>query len=153
DRGAATWGSGTAGVTGTVSAANSLVGTNPAAGTAPGNEAGAGGTALQNGNYVVGSPKWNSDRGAATWGSGTAGGTGTVSAANSLVGTTPAAGTAPGDEVGAEVTALQNGNYVVGSPKWNSDRGAATWGSGTAGVTGTVSAANSLVGTNPAAGT
>src|SRR5262249_32460369 len=102
-RGAATWGSGTTGVSGVVSATNSLIG------SSAGDFVGDGVFALQNGNYVVGSPSWNSDRGAATWGSGTTGVTGAVSAANSLVGTTPAAGTTPGDEVGAEVTALQNG--------------------------------------------
>ena len=48
------------------------------------------------------------------------------------------------------VTALTNGNYVVASFSWNNgaatDAGAATWGSGTTGVSGVVSAANSLVG-------
>jgi hypothetical protein len=143
-RGAATWGDGTAGVTGTVSSANSLVGSNP-------NDY-VGGTdvvALANGNYVVGSSLWNGNRGAATWGSGTAGVTGTVSASNSLVGSNP------GDMVGSDqddtsfITALGNGNYVVGSPLWNGTRGAATWGSGMAGVTGTVSTGNSLVGSSP----
>jgi hypothetical protein len=153
DRGAATWGSGTAGVTGAVSATNSLVGSNPAVGTTPGDEVGSDITALQNGNYVVGSPSWNSDRGAATWGSGTTGIIDVVSATNSLIGSNPRAGTAPGDEVGAITTALQNGNYVVGSPSWNSDRGAATWGSGTTGIIDAVSATNSLVGSNPAVGT
>jgi len=45
------------------------------------------------------------------------------------------------------VTALSNGNYVVESPYWNGQRGAATWGDGSAGVTGPVDATNSLVGT------
>ena len=49
------------------------------------------------------------------------------------------------------MTALSNGNYVVRSPDWDNgaatDAGAVTWGSGTAGVSGVVSAANSLVGT------
>ena len=48
------------------------------------------------------------------------------------------------------VTALSNGNYVVSSPDWTNgaaaDAGAVTWGSGTAGVSGPVSATNSLVG-------
>ena len=47
------------------------------------------------------------------------------------------------------VTPLTNGNYVVGSPYWNGRRGAATWGNGSTGMSGTVSAANSLVGSNP----
>ena len=48
------------------------------------------------------------------------------------------------------VTALSNGNYVVSSPNWTNgaaaSAGAVTWGSGTAGVSGPVSASNSLVG-------
>ena len=48
------------------------------------------------------------------------------------------------------MTALTNGNYVVSSINWDNgaaaDAGAATCGSGTTGVSGAVSAANSLVG-------
>src|SRR5262249_15521530 len=99
-------------------------------------------TVLSNGNYVVLSPKWTGG-GAATWGSGTAGVTGTVSAANSLIGSDPKSG------VGSYVTALSHGNYVVGRPYWNNGRGAATWGTGSVGLTGTVSPANSLTGSNP----
>ena len=48
------------------------------------------------------------------------------------------------------MTALTNGNYVVRSPAWDNgavaDAGAVTLGSGTTGVSGAVSAANSLVG-------
>src|SRR5208283_3205222 len=141
--GAVTWGSGTAGVSGPVSATNSLVGStaNDGVGTIV--------TALSNGNYVVSSPNWNNGAaayaGAATWGSGTAGVSGPVSATNSLV------GSAANDQVGiGGVTALSNGNYVVSSPYWNNgaaaSAGAVTWGSGTAGVSGPVSATNSLVG-------
>ena len=110
-----TWGSGTAGVSGAVSAANSLVG------TAAGDRGRHGGvTALSNGNYVVASSDWNRRAvGAVTWGSGTAGISGAVSAANSLVGSR-CNGTRwvcrPGR---GSVTALTNGNYVVGSPNWN----------------------------------
>jgi len=140
--GAVTWGSGITGVVGTVSASNSLVGAG--AGDMVGN---LGVTALANGNYVVSSPNWNGDRGAATWGSGSAGVTGAVSGANSLI------GTSAGDQVGSSgVTALTNGNYVVSSPSWSngaaSSAGAVTWGSGSTGVTGAVSASNSLVGTS-----
>jgi autotransporter-associated beta strand protein len=147
NRGAVAWGSGTTGVSGTVSAANSLVGANP--GDQVGYSHGFGISSvlpLSNGNYVVASPDWNGGRGAATWGSGTTGVSGTLSAVNSLVGSDP------GDGVGSNfggVIALANGNYVVPSSSWNSGRGAVTWGSGTAGISGTVSAANSLVGTNP----
>jgi filamentous hemagglutinin family protein len=134
--GAVTWGSGTAGVSGVVSAANSLVG------STAGDLIGSNGiTVLANGNYVVGSSNWNGNRGAVTWGSGTAGVSGVVSATNSLVGTTMY------DYVGSNgIVTLANGNYVVGSSNWNGNRGAVTWGSATAGVSGVVSATNSLVG-------
>ena len=134
--GAAIWGSGTLGVSGTVSAANALTG------TSAGDHVGASVTALSDGNYVVGSPTWNGGRGAATWGSGSVGVTGTVSASNSLT------GSSAGDGVGASVTVLANGNYVVGSPNWNGGVGAASWGLGTAGINGAVSIVNSLTGTN-----
>ena len=154
DAGAVTWGSGTAGVSGPVSATNSLVGS-----TANDSVGGGGGvTALSNGNYVVSSPNWTNgaaaDAGAVTWGSGTAGVSGAVSATNSLVGST-ANDQVGGDNVSGwgrfdDVTALSNGNYVVSSPDWTNgaaaDAGAVTWGSGTAGVSGAVSATNSLVG-------
>lgn len=142
--GAVTWGSGTAGVSGTISAANSLVGS-----TANDQVGVTGIVVLTNGNYVVRSANWDNgavaNAGAVTWGSGTAGVSGTISTANSLVGSTAS------DQVGGGgVTALSNGNYVVRSPTWDngavSDAGAATWGSGTTGVMGAVSAANSLVG-------
>ena len=142
--GAVTWGSGTTGVTGTISAANSLVGS-----TTYDQVGGGGVTALANGNYVVRSSSWDNgatfDAGAATWGSGTTGVIGVVSATNSLVGSTDY------DNVGSGgMTALANGNYVVCSPNWDNgataSAGAATWGSGASGVTGVVSAANSLVG-------
>jgi filamentous hemagglutinin family protein len=144
DAGAATWGSGTTGISGVVSSANSLVGS-----TANDQVSNAGITALSNGNYVVGSSSWDNgaiaNAGAATWGSGTTGISGVVSSANSLVGSTA------NDQVGFVVTALSNGgNYVVGSKFWDNgaivDAGAATWGSGATGISGVVSSANSLVG-------
>src|SRR5262249_26202275 len=98
-------------------------------------------SALSNGNFVVGSPDWNGNRGAATWGSGTTGVSGAVSAANSLV------GAGDNDKVGFGVTPLSNGNYVVSSPFWNRG-GAALGGRGTAGLRGIVSGDNSLVGNN-----
>jgi hypothetical protein len=139
-RGAATWGNGASGTTGVVSADNSLVG------SAPNDQVSFNGiTALTNGNYVVGSANWNGARGAVTWGDGTTGSSGTISVANSLVGSTLL------DQIGVRaVTALANGNYVVSSPLWDNggavDAGAATWGNGAGGTTGVVSAANSLVG-------
>ena len=115
--------------------------------TANDNVGGNGITVLTNGNYVVRSPLWDgaaANVGAVTFGNDTNGITGTVSAANSLVGSTAS------DNVGnGGVTALTNGNYVVSSPNWDGaavNVGAATFGSGTNGITGTVSSANSLVG-------
>jgi uncharacterized protein DUF5650/dockerin type I repeat protein len=153
DVGAATWGSGIMGVSGVVSAGNSLVGStqgdkvayssflSPSKATV---------AALTNGNYVVFSPQWDNgtivDAGAATWGDGTSGIHGEVSPFNSLVGSTAS------DQVGLEGAAkLTNGNYVVISRFWDNgsaaDAGAATWGDGTKGVSGAVTDVNSLVGT------
>lgn len=139
DAGAATWCSGTGGTVGEVSSANSLVGS-----TAH-DQVSAGGVAvLKNGNYVVSSPSWNGNLGAATWGSGTAGIMGEIASTNSLV------GAAQGDQVGSSgLIPLANGNYVVASESWNSGAGAATWGNGSTGINGTVSDANSFVGTAP----
>ena len=141
--GAATWGNGSSGITGVVSTSNSLVGTQA------GDKVGSSVTALTNGNYVVASPYWHNgatpNAGAATWGNGTSGVKGVVSSSNSL------AGTHVGDTVGSIVTALSNGNYVVGSYGWNNGTigaaGAATWGNGSIGIKGTISSSNSLVGT------
>jgi hypothetical protein len=144
--GAVTWGNGETGVTGLVSAANSLTGTKPVDFVGRGEV-----KALSNGNYVVSSPYWRNgtanEVGAVTLGNGSTGTTGAVTAANSLIGTTAY------DSVGSGgVTALTNGNYVVRSPAWNSggvvNAGAVTWGNGMTGITGEVSAANSLVGTS-----
>jgi hypothetical protein len=126
--GAATWVNGNTGIAGTVSAQNSLVGTTTDAAVSK-----LGVTVLNNGHYVVGSPAW------ATWGNGNTGVAGAVSSSNSL-------------SSGGYVTALTNGNYVVASPLWNNGGsswvGAVTWMDGTAGLTGAVSSANSLTGTS-----
>lgn len=142
--GAATWGSGTTGVKGVVSSANSLVGSQS------GDSVGIDTDSLLNGNYLVKSPSWkngiSAGAGALTFGNGKTGVKGAVSASNSLV------GSASGDSVGSNVTALSNSNYVVRTPTWSNGTavgaGAATWGSGTTGVKGVVSSANSLVGTS-----
>ncbi len=133
-RGAITWADGTAGMTGVVSTSNSWVGQN--SGDTIGNRV----TPLTNGNYVVLSPNWNGNRGAATWMDGSKAAIGTMSPAESLTGSDPS------DFVGWSATALTQGNYVVTSPNWNSNCGAATWGNGKTGVKGVVSSANSLVG-------
>ncbi|MBK6728877.1 MAG: hypothetical protein IPG63_16950 [Xanthomonadales bacterium] len=139
DAGANAWCNGNTGCSGPISAANALVGTagSPVSGVTP----------LSDGNYVVRSPDWDNgallDAGAATWASGSAGLSGTVSVANSLVG--PAAG----DRTGRYVYALTQGGYLVGSPYWDNgallDVGAVTW-CGAGGKIGTVAMANSLVG-------
>jgi hypothetical protein len=146
--GAVTWGSGMGGISGLVSDTNSLVGSSTF------DAVGLGGvTALKNGNYVVTSDIWSNGTGAVTFGSGTSGISGVVSAANSLVGSTPSVGFSIGEEIGVGgVTALSNGNYVVVSQLWSNGStahvGAVTFGSGTSGVSGIVSAANSLVGSS-----
>jgi hypothetical protein len=141
--GAATWGNGATGITGTISAANSLVGNlDPNVGS---NVSSQGITALANGNYVVNSPRWNG-HGAVTWGNGITGTTGDVSTTNSLICHDANQANSNADVV---VLALTNGNYLVWDSHWNGDLGEVTWGNGAMGITGTVSAANSLVGSNP----
>lgn len=137
--GAATWGNGGSGTIGVVSASNSLVG------SATNDGSGSKVFALSNGNYVVANPFWRNGAtaavGAATWCNGDSGCSGTISVANSLIGSTA------NDQIGnCGVSALTNGNYVVNSSRWNAFRGAATWGNGTSGILGTISAANSLIG-------
>jgi len=144
--GAVTWGNGATGITGAVTAENSLVGSQD------GDIVGRDVTALSNGHYVAVSPYWSSETaaevGAVTWGNGEEGSIGTVSAANSLV------GTQANDHVGGYgVTALANGNYVVASPSWDNggdaNVGAVTWGDGTTGTVGAVGPGNSLYGSQP----
>ena len=150
DVGAVTWGNGSGGTVGLVSASNSLVGS--IANDKVGND---GATELANGNYLVLSSNWDNasvpDAGAVTWGNGTSGITGSVSTSNSLVGASSDSpvGNRYQDDHG--VTTLTNGNFVVSSPYWTADGsanhfGAATWGSGASGVSGLISASNSLVG-------
>jgi hypothetical protein len=147
DAGAVTWGNGASGITGVVSAANSLVG------STTGDEVGgllSGVVALSNGNYVVISLSWDDgwamDAGAVTWGNGMSGITGVVSSTNSLVGSSAA------DVVGeGGVVELDNGHYVVSSPRWDNggttDAGAATIGWGTIGARGPITSTNSVRGT------
>ncbi|MFG6430456.1 YDG domain-containing protein [Roseateles sp. LYH14W] len=116
---------------------------------------------LSNGNVLVASPGWNNtgatQAGAVSWFNGSTGALagggsgGTLSAANSLVGSHAS------DLLGYRlpldgVTQLTNGNFVLLNPQWWDERGAVTWGSGTAGITGTVDGSNSLVGTTGSAG-
>jgi len=142
--GAVTWVDGTQGLTATVSADNSLVG------SSAGDKVGFadlvnGITLLKNGNVVIVSPRWSNGSvasvGAATWVDGAAGLTGPITPANSLIGTDA------NDQVGSGgAIALSNGNFVVASDAWHNSIGAVTWGNGAGGLTGTVSAANSITG-------
>lgn len=145
EAGFAKWCDGMRGCTGTVSAANSLVGSIPT------DWVGYGIAATPSGDYFVLSPYWNNqttpDAGAVTWCDGTRGCTGVISEANSLVGTTN------GDRVGYRgVTYLANGNYVIRSPHWGNGSpngaGAVTWCHTIADCTGPVSTTNSLVGSS-----
>ncbi|MCB0048059.1 MAG: DUF11 domain-containing protein, partial [Caldilinea sp.] len=150
--GSVTWADGTKGITETISAANSLVGSK--ANDYVGREV----LALANGNYVVDSYYWDNgtvvDAGAVTWADGTTGITGTVSAVNSLVGSSAS------DQIGSNydfmsgaygtVRALSDGNYIVLSASWDNgatvNSGSVTWGDGTTGTRGEVSAINSVIG-------
>jgi filamentous hemagglutinin family protein len=135
--GAVTWANSATGISGAVSSGNSFVGTGA-------DQVGSNGiTVLTNGNYVISSPYWSSNRGAVTWADGSTGLIGTPSSSNSLI------GSSMGDYVGGwGVVALTNGNYVVASADWNGGRGAATLASGATGLVGTISSSNSLVGLN-----
>src|SRR5207248_1718333 len=103
-------------------------------------------TALPNGNFVVTDPFYDitsptliADVGAVYLYNGATG-----ALISMLTGSTT------DDRVGLEgVTVLSSGNYVVRSFSWNNRRGAVSWGSSATGVSGIVSAANSLVGSSP----
>jgi Repeat of unknown function (DUF5650) len=146
DAGAVTWGNGETGISGVVSADNSLVGS-----TSQDRIGKSDLTVLSNGNYVVPSPFWSNGpavgAGAVTWGNGVTGTTGVVGVARSLVGTT-----ADDNVGGVRVVALSNGNYVVNSSLWDNglvtNVGAITWANGATGLSGVVGGGNSLVGSH-----
>lgn len=141
------------GCTGDVLAADGLTG------TSANDQVGADALALSNGNFVVQSSNWRNvvaGAGAVTWCSVTAAPVGcanqTVSAANSLVGTTTS------EYVGSYGTALTNGNYVIFRDTWTcpagvcatsaiTNAGHVSWGNGATGsLVGTITPSNSLVG-------
>ncbi len=105
-------------------------------------------TPLPNSNYIVASPDWRNgaviNAGAVTWQSGTVATGAVVSGANSLVGTVAESKVGNGG-----VTVLANGNAVVHSPDWkaldNTPSVATTFINGTSGLSGAVSAENSLI--------
>ena len=140
------------GATGTINASpgtgNSLVG------AAPGDRLGNGGFfALGSGNYAVVSPDASVNgtaSGAVTWYDTANGVVGPLGAANSLL------GNSANDAVGSDgiETVANAGNYLIRSPMWNGTRGALTFASGNAPITGTPDlltslAGNSLLGSNP----
>jgi len=136
--GATTWASGARGLTGEVSASNSLVGsvTNDGVGLGPV-------IALSNGNYVVTNATWSNGNvgfvGAVTWADGARGITGKISTENSLVGT-------DAEEQLFRVVALDNGNYVVSVPNYDDNRGAVQWVDGRVGLRGEFTAEHAIVG-------
>ena len=141
DSGGAMWASG-GGPT-----ATAITGANSIHGTAANDQVGQSTTALTNGSYVVVSG-WQTGGvavGATTWADGGALSSFAVNPMNSLV------NSQAGDSVNIRVEALANGNYIVRSPNWSDGGtakvGAVTWGSGISGVKGSVSTANSLIGT------
>jgi hypothetical protein len=89
--------------------------------------------------------------GAVTWVNGATGTSGTISSANSLV------GSVANDQVGnGTLTALPNGNYIAQSVYWNNgvvvQGGAVTLGAGAVGTKGIVKSANSFIAGAPSNG-
>jgi hypothetical protein len=100
---------------------------------------------LKDGNFVVCSPAWRNQNGAATFVNGVTGLSGQVSEMNSVVGTQEY------DSIcQAGIVPLSGSDYVVVSPSWSSNStknvGAITWCNGAVGCVGVVSQDNSLVG-------
>lgn len=144
--GAVTWQDGYQAMPGAVSSSNSMVGT-----SANDRVCSSGVTVVGNSNYVVASADWHDGTnrvGATTWAAGDQPFMGVVTTTNSFVGSTATAFNAT-----IRVIALSDGNYVVASPFWgltqNDNRGAVTWADGQLGLTGPISAANSLTGVQP----
>jgi hypothetical protein len=141
-RGAVTRLSSTAPQIGVISSQNSVVGTSP--NDYVGNQV----NVLANGNYVVVAYSWNSIRGAVRLCSLNQSCNGEMNESNSLV------GSSPNDKVGGGnnltgIIEVNNTHFVVSSPNWNGDRGAATLVNSTTGITGSVSPTNSLTGLTP----
>ncbi|MEO7940045.1 MAG: hypothetical protein ABIR55_15565, partial [Burkholderiaceae bacterium] len=135
--GAVTWINNAAPTTGVVSAANSLVG------SAAGDQVGNGGFSYGSGYLLLRSASWSSNRGAVTWIDPSAPLIGMVSSTNSLVGANA------NDFVGnSGIGFLSNGNYYVRSTSFSGGAGAVSVGESAGGISGIVSAANSLVGQN-----
>lgn len=97
---------------------------------------------LGNGNYLITDPGYDTptqlDVGAAFLYNGLT---------NEVISTLTGSNT--NDRVGMALTEVGTSNVVVHSMFWNDGRGAATWVDGSTGLNDVVSAANSLVGSNP----
>ncbi|MEO1058714.1 MAG: hypothetical protein AAFY28_17555, partial [Actinomycetota bacterium] len=143
--GAVTAADGAVGLTGPVTTANSLHGTTRF------DFVGSKGTVvLPTGDFVVVSPTWDldgvKDVGAVTFVAAAGGTAGPVTAANSLH------GERADDEIGSnDVVVSRGGGYLVQSPRWDRgaivDAGAVTFvRAGLGGLTGPVTAGNSLIG-------
>lgn len=143
NRGAVRYCSGITGCVGSTNPSNSLVGSHS------GDLWNAVVVPFPNGNYAVEFPRWDNgsivDAGAVLWCGSSSGCTGSISEANSLV------GSQIDDQVGV-VSVLANGNFIVTSALWDNgalvNAGAVTWCSGTSGCQGVVTPTNSVVGTN-----
>jgi hypothetical protein len=140
--GAATWASGTSGISGPVSAQNSLLGnySSEVLGYA-------GIVELMSGDAVLMDPNWGHEgavgAGAAIWLDGVQPTTGEVDETNALIGSHAS------DSVGTAVFALSDGSFYVRSEYWSNGAakvGALTWCDGVGPCAGTVSAANSILG-------
>lgn len=146
--GAITWRDGSLSQAGTVGAGNSMLGTGASA------LASASIRALRSGHYLIASPNavigGAAAAGLVSWGNGNGGSIGTLSSANALQ------GRSPNDRVGAQITELENGHYLVSVPSWDSpnaiDVGAYAWGNGASGVSGFLSPLNALTGSLPGDG-
>jgi filamentous hemagglutinin family protein len=137
-QGAITWYDSAAGMTGVVSAANSLVG------SSAGDRVGDSGINQFSGTrWYVASADWNSAAGAVTLVDTASPLVGPITSANSLV------GSLPNDRVGSDgIYDVYSNTYAVFSPEWNGGMGAVTWYDTVAGTTGVVSPANSLTGSH-----
>ena len=142
--GAITWADGSTGIVGPVSALNSVVGSSA-------NDRMSRVLSLSNGNYVVGSSFWDnngiSNAGAIALADGTTGRVGELFEANALV------GSQANDQVGSVLEEVGDGNFIALTAGWDNglspNVGAATWVNGESGISGQISASNSLVGTTP----
>ncbi len=155
DVGAVTFGNGTNGQFGN-GGFGPITSTNSIVGTTPSDQIGSAGiTVLNNGHFVIASTSWDNvamgatDAGAVTWANGNtgqpAGGFGSVSASNSII------GSSTNDFIG-QVTALNNSNFVVSGSNWNMGTGIAGLCNGTTGRIvignsfGAISGVNALIG-------